>query len=102
MFKTILITARAQGSARRPPSGLARNGHHVIATVQCSPAGHAAARESQGARTRQLAGGEARPVRFARRGFCQSWDIDVLGTMPAWERAARSSRSHSISFGPEL
>ena len=55
-------------------------------------------REGQGARSRQPARREARPARSLRRRVCPELATSTCcGTMPAWARAARSSRSRSIS-----
>ena len=56
MPKTILITGAGSGFGKAAAIGMARNGHHIIATVQRRLAGHAAARGGQGARPRESSG----------------------------------------------
>lgn len=78
MSKTILITGAGSGFGEAAAIGLARNGHNVIATVQCSPQvtplREKAAKEGLDTlRVEKL--DLLDPYDVAR---AQSWDIDIL------------------------
>ncbi|HEY0210057.1 SDR family oxidoreductase [Acerihabitans sp.] len=78
MYKTILITGAGSGFGEAAAIGLARNGHQVIATVQCSPQ-VTPLREK--AKTLGLANLRVEKLDLLDAhdmAYAQSWDIDVL------------------------
>ncbi len=96
MLKTILITGAGSGFGAAAAVGLARNGHNVIATAQCSPQ-VTPLREK--ARTLGLTNLRIEKLDLLDShdvAFAQSWDIDVLWNNAGMGEGGRSSRSHSI------
>ncbi len=78
MFKTILITGAGSGFGAAAAVGLARNGHNVIATVQCSPQVTPLREKAKTLGLTNLRVEKLDLLDSHDVAFAQSWDIDVL------------------------
>ena len=78
MFKTILITGAGSGFGEAAAIGLARNGHNVIATVQCSPQVTPLREKSKTLGLANLRVEKLDLLDSHDMAFAQSLDIDIL------------------------
>ena len=78
MSKTILITGAGSGLGEGAAIGMARNGHHVIATAQISPQVTQLREKAEALGLEQPSRREARPARSLDIARAHTWDIDVL------------------------
>lgn len=78
MSKTILITGAGSGFGEAAAIGLARKGHKVIATVQCSPQVTPLREKAKALGLANLRVEKLDLFDSHDMAFAQSWDIDIL------------------------
>ncbi|WP_413732079.1 SDR family oxidoreductase [Sodalis sp. RH20] len=78
MYKTILITGAGSGFGEAAAIGLARNGHQVIATVQCSPQVTPLREKAKALGLANLRVEKLDLLDAHDMAYAQSFDIDVL------------------------